>query len=79
MRGGGTTGPRGDTESVRAGDDGEYHHSKNLMKKIAVGSSIFKLSSKSRGDNKNIPRRRASRVSGGLSAALRCEACLAAS
>lgn len=39
MRGGGTAGPKGDVERERAGDPGEYHHSKNLMKKIAVGNS----------------------------------------
>lgn len=32
-------GPLGETESDRAGELGEYHHSRNLTKKIAVGSN----------------------------------------
>lgn len=79
IRGGGTAGPRGDTESVLAGDDGEYHHSKNLMKKMAVGSRIFKLSSKSRGDDMNNRRSRANKVTGEPGGGLRCDTCLAAS
>lgn len=49
-RGGGTAGPSGDVDSDRAGDDGEYHHSRNLIKNIAVGRSTFSESSSSRGD-----------------------------
>jgi hypothetical protein len=45
-------GPRGEVERTRAGDDGEYHHSRNLMKKIAVGSSSLRESRRSRGDVK---------------------------
>lgn len=37
MRGGGTAGPRGEDARERAGDPGEYHHSRNLIKKMAVG------------------------------------------
>ena len=51
-RGGGIAGPRGDVERIRAGDDGEYHHSRNLIKKIAVGSSSLRESRRSRGDVK---------------------------
>lgn len=50
MRGGGTGGPCGDTAKVLAGDEGEYHHSKNLMKKMAVGRRILRLSNSRRGD-----------------------------
>jgi hypothetical protein len=35
--GGGMAGPSGGVVSERAGEPGEYHHSRNLMKKIAVG------------------------------------------
>jgi hypothetical protein len=35
--GGGTAGPRGEVVRERAGDPGEYHQSRNLMKKMAVG------------------------------------------
>ena len=35
--GGGTAGGRGDIIKERAGDVGEYHHSRNLMKKMEVG------------------------------------------
>lgn len=37
-------GPRGDIDKERAGDPGEYHHSRNLMKKMAVGKRSFKES-----------------------------------
>lgn len=37
--GGGMAGPRGDVDKERAGDPGEYHHSRNLTKKIAVGNN----------------------------------------
>jgi hypothetical protein len=51
-RGGGTAGPRGDVEMTRAGDDGEYHHSRNLMKNMAVGSRTLSESRTSRGEVK---------------------------
>ena len=50
--GGGTTGPWIGFATERAGDDGEYHHSRNLIKKIAVGSRTFNDSRSSRGDLK---------------------------
>jgi len=57
MRGGGTAGPSGDVDSDRAGDDGEYHHSRNLIKNIAVGKKTFKLSRMRYGDlRRNLPR-----------------------
>jgi hypothetical protein len=37
--GGGMAGPKGDLDKERAGDPGEYHHSRNLTKKMAVGSN----------------------------------------
>lgn len=48
--GGGTAGPRGDVVRERAGEPGEYHHSKNLMKNIAVGRSKRSESNTSCGD-----------------------------
>jgi hypothetical protein len=45
-------GPSGDVERARAGDDGEYHHSRNLMKNMAVGSSNLRESRTSRGEAK---------------------------
>ena len=56
-RGGGTAGPRGDVERTRAGDDGEYHHSRNLMKNMVVGSKILSESRTSRGEVKRRRRR----------------------
>jgi len=50
MRGGGIAGPRGDVDSDRAGDPGEYHHSRNLTKKIAVGSKKRRESSSNLGE-----------------------------
>ena len=44
-------------DTVRAGDEGEYHHSRNLMKNIAVGRRTRKESSNRRGDRKNSRRR----------------------
>ncbi len=60
-RGGGTAGPRGDVDRTRAGDDGEYHHSRNLMKNMAVGSRILSESRTSRGEVKR--RRRSTDIS----------------
>jgi hypothetical protein len=45
-------GPSGDVERTRAGDDGEYHHSRNLIKNMAVGSSNLRESRRSRGEVK---------------------------
>ena len=45
-------GPAGDVESDRAGDEGEYHHSRNLKKKIAVGRITLSESNKNWGDEK---------------------------
>lgn len=45
-------GPAGDVESDRAGDEGEYHHSRNLKKKMAVGRITLSESNKSWGDEK---------------------------
>ena len=50
----------------RAGEDGEYHHSRNLMKKMAVGSNTFRLSSRRRGDEMRRRRSFASSPSGSL-------------
>lgn len=43
-------GPRGDVDKERAGDPGEYHHSRNLTKKMAVGSSNRSESRSRRGE-----------------------------
>ena len=40
-------GPEGDVESDRAGEEGEYHHSKNFKKKMAVGKITLSESNKS--------------------------------
>jgi hypothetical protein len=50
MRGGGIAGPRGEVARLRAGDPGEYHHSRNLTKKMAVGNRNRNESSRSRGE-----------------------------
>lgn len=50
MRGGGMAGPSGDVASERAGESGEYHHSRNLMKKMAVGRRNRRESSRRRGE-----------------------------
>ena len=50
-------GPSGDVERTREGDDGEYHHSRNLMKNMAVGSSNLSESRSSRGEAKRRRRR----------------------
>jgi hypothetical protein len=54
-------GPSGDVERTRAGDEGEYHHSRNLMKNMAVGRRNLSESRTSRGDVKR--RRRSMRIS----------------
>jgi hypothetical protein len=43
-------GPKGDIDNDRAGEPGEYHHSKNLIKKIAVGNRSLNESSNNCGD-----------------------------
>lgn len=53
-------GPEGERERERAGEEGEYHHSRNLMKKMAVGRRTFKEERRRRGEE----RRRARRVLG---------------
>lgn len=50
MLGGGIAGPEGDVDNERAGDPGEYHHSRNLMKNIAVGNSSRSESNRRRGE-----------------------------
>jgi hypothetical protein len=65
MRGGGIAGPRGDTDRDLAGEPGEYHHSKNLMKNIAVGRRSLSESSNVRGDLASISFKRARIVRGG--------------
>lgn len=49
-------GPKGDIDNDRAGEPGEYHHSRNLMKKIAVGKRSLKESSNNCGDRSRSPR-----------------------
>lgn len=48
--GGGTAGPSGDFMRDRAGDPGEYHHSRNLRKNMAVGKRRRRESKTSRGE-----------------------------
>lgn len=43
-------GPVEGRDTIRAGDDGEYHHSKNFTKNMAVGRRTLKESSRSLGD-----------------------------
>jgi hypothetical protein len=52
-------GPRGDMDNDRAGEPGEYHHSRNLMKKMAVGRRSLKESSSNWGDRNRSRRRTA--------------------
>lgn len=51
--------PNGEDESARerAGEEGEYHHSRNLMKKIVVGSRSLRESRSKRGDLRRAWRR----------------------
>jgi hypothetical protein len=51
MRGGGIAGPSGEVLSERAGELGEYHHSRNLTKNIAVGKRSLRESSNKRGED----------------------------
>lgn len=52
-------GPSGEDESVRerAGEEGEYHHSRNLMKKIVVGRRSLRESRRKRGELQKMWRR----------------------
>ena len=52
-RGGGTDGPVGARDRERAGEDGENHHSRNLMKNMENGKRYLRESSKIRGDLKS--------------------------
>jgi len=52
-------GPVGAAASERAGDEGEYHHSRNLTKNIESGSKILRESSRVRGDVRSMRRMRA--------------------
>lgn len=51
IRGGGIVGPEGGPDKVRAGEDGEYHHSRNLMKKIHIGNNTFREFRRSLGED----------------------------
>ena len=51
--GGGIAGPFGEVDSERAGDPGEYHHSRNFTKKIAVGRRRRSESNIRRGERRN--------------------------
>jgi hypothetical protein len=66
MRGGGTAGPSGEVENERAGEPGEYHHSRNFMKKMAVGSRSLRDSNKACGEAKSRRRIQPSGVRGPL-------------
>lgn len=44
-------GPRGEVDKARAGEEGEYHHSRNLTKNMAVGSRTLRLSRRSLGED----------------------------
>lgn len=68
-------GPVGVADTVRAGDEGEYHHSKNLMKNIAVGSNTFSESSKRRGERNMSRRSVVSRETGAFGELLLLVAC----
>jgi hypothetical protein len=50
MLGGGIASPFGGAEKERAGDPGEYHHSRNFTKNMAVGRSRRRESNISRGE-----------------------------
>lgn len=66
MRGGGTAGPSGEVENERAGEPGEYHHSRNLTKNMAVGRRSLKESKRTWGDVKTKRRIQARGLRGGL-------------
>lgn len=63
--GGGIGGPVGAEDSAFAGDAGEYHHSRNLMKKMDMGRRTRRESSRSRGDARRIRTSRSRRFAGG--------------
>ena len=50
-------GPEGDVESDRAGEEGEYHHSRNFKKNMAVGRITLSESNTSWGEEKAILRK----------------------
>lgn len=50
--GGGIEGLEGPPESARAGEEGEYHHSKNLIKNIDRGRSTLRESKSNAGDER---------------------------
>ena len=73
-------GPSGDTARERAGELGEYHHSRNLMKKIAVGRRTFRLSRNSRGEDSKSLRNFAKRPCDSfVEGVLPCDVCRTAS
>lgn len=59
-RGGGIGGPFGGAFSDRAGEDGEYHQSRNLMKNMDIGKRVLRESSTARGEDRS-ERRKAAR------------------
>jgi hypothetical protein len=56
ISGGGISGLEGPAESAFAGDEGEYHHSRNLMKNIDMGNSTLSESKSSAGDERKSAR-----------------------
>jgi len=52
-------GPEGDVESDRAGEEGEYHHSRNFRRKMAVGKTTLSESNRNWGDEKATLRKNA--------------------
>ena len=61
-------GPLGGAERARAGEEGEYHHSRNLMKNIERGSKMRRESRTRRGDDLRRRVRRSLRLAGGCNA-----------
>ena len=76
--GGGMAGPARGAERARAGEDGEYHHSRNFTKKIAVGRMTLSESSNSRGEDSNSRRKLRSIPCARAGSALGSIACCAA-
>ena len=52
-----------DAENERAGEPGEYHHSRNFTKKMAVGRSMRRESNTNRGERTIKSRSRVKKVS----------------
>lgn len=46
-------GPFGAALNERAGDDGEYHHSRNLTKNIDIGNKTLRDSNTARGEDRS--------------------------